>query len=82
MRPKKTRKRRFTPLKSAKKNGVYSMIDPHAASHLPFSVGDEVLACWQDGLYYIAVVKSVSYVCILHFCVKWTVFDLIFSVNI
>ena len=26
----------------------------------PFSVTDEVLACWHDGLYYLAVVKSVS----------------------
>lgn len=28
--------------------------------NLGFKVGDEVLACWQDGLHYLAVVKSID----------------------
>ena len=59
MKPKKMKKKRFTRVKTEKESSFCNCIE---AVSLPFAVGDEVLACWQDGLYYLAVVKTVSFI--------------------
>ena len=53
--PKRTKKKRFTRLKT--KHQIGRALE--AFHKLPFVIGEEVLACWQDGLYYLAVVKTV-----------------------
>ena len=58
--PKRTKKRRFTPVKKKSPNG--KAVEEFPNQKLPFAVGDEVLACWQDGLYYLAFVKTVCVV--------------------
>ena len=57
MKPKKIKKKRFTRVKTEKDSSFSNSIE---SSSLPFAVGDEVLACWQDGLYYLAVVKTID----------------------
>ena len=60
MKPKKIKKKRFIRVKTAKESEKDSAIgDSTECSSLPFAIGDEVLACWQDGLHYLAVVKMV-----------------------
>ena len=56
MRPKKSKKKGFTRVKTDKNSEFCAELK------LPFAIEDEVLACWQDGLYYLAVVKTVSYI--------------------
>ena len=72
MRPKKSKKKFFARVKTEIKSEI-CICDLNEASSLPFAVEDEVLACWQDGLYYLAVVKTVRY---SRVCVGLTVFNL------
>ena len=58
MRSKKRKKKSSPPVKIEKNDDLCNYSDDES-SKLPFAVGDEVLACWQDGLFYLAVVKTV-----------------------
>jgi hypothetical protein len=68
MKPRKIKKKRFIRVKTEKDSAKHSCTQSNS---LPFAVGDEVLACWQDGLYYLAVVKTVRYIKACVVCVTY-----------
>ena len=57
-------KKVFKPSYATNKNKKKSSAskDAHVKvkeKNVSFAIGDEVLACWQDGLHYLAVIKAV-----------------------
>ncbi|XP_028407757.1 metal-response element-binding transcription factor 2-like isoform X2 [Dendronephthya gigantea] len=58
MRSRKRRK--SSPRVKIEKSDDLCKYPDNEPSKLPFAVGDEVLACWQDGLFYLAVVKTIN----------------------
>ena len=82
MRPKKNKKRCFTRIKTKKSDECTEKYNQNEVSNLPFAVGDEVLACWQDGLYYLAFIKTVIYLHFLSFYCAYYYVKIVLCVSI